>query len=682
MSELFIGEAPPLLPTNWRLRPYQQRAREAVLEEFKEHQSTLLVMATGTGKTITFADMAAEFAPLGRVMVLVHLDELAHQAREKIEAATGMTVAIEMGSDRADHDRFTRSQVVVSTWQTQNAGEGGAGRRTRFDPNKFSFLICDEAHHYVAGSPKKVVDYYRHGNPELKVLGVTATPDRQDEKALGNVFESVAMVYEPLEAIEDGWLCPLSVQSVFCEHLDFSAGGILGRQAKKTAGDINKADLQAVMEYEDCLHEVLSPTIEIADGRQTLIFASGLNHAERMVEILHRHGPNSARWIHHKTKKPERRAIFKDFRAGEFQFLVNVGIVTEGVDVPGLEVVAIARPTQSRALLAQMIGRVTRTEPGIVDAVQEDMYDDPAAERRRRIAGSKKPYGLVLDFVGNCGPLKLITPTHVLGGDYEDDVLQRAASLQLEIATEEPRDVIEILNEAKKQIREEHKLEEERKRSVIKPRAKYSLQSRDVFNVVDIEPRRSREWDNQSPLSAKERGILEKQGIDPDGFKPEEARQVMKEIFRRWKHKLASPKQAKHLKKLGLPGDLPAAVAKQVMNVIAANKFKPLKKDQVDAVHTYAVDHVLERGGFPTDIPDACRGMLFLALGKIGYRRLPAKREQKAWTWLFEQTGEERFKGHKMQRDDRPTDHQPAKHIKKAKPKPKPEPVDAQQTLF
>jgi superfamily II DNA or RNA helicase len=166
-----------------------------------------------------------------------------------------------------DDDLWDDSLCVVSTIQTQIAGR--RGRMNRFDPFKFDLLVIDEAHHSTAGSYRKVIDYYRQ-NPNLKVLGVTATPDRADEEALGQVFESVAYDYEILDAINDGWLVPINQQMVTIDGLDFSA-------IRTTAGDLNGADLAKVMEAEKNLHGIVSATLEIIGERRALVLPSPLS---------------------------------------------------------------------------------------------------------------------------------------------------------------------------------------------------------------------------------------------------------------------------------------------------------------------------------------------------------------------------------------------------------------------
>ena len=177
-----------------------------------------------------------------RALVLAHREELVFQARDKIQRVTGLSADVEMGEYRAEGGLFEQARVVVSTIQTQCSGGDGGGRMAKFDPQRFGVLIIDEAHHATSPSYRRVIDYYRT-NPALKILGVTATPDRADEEALGQVFQSVAFDYEVLDAIHDGWLVPIEQQLVHVQGLDYSS-------IRTTAGDLNGGDLAAVLEAE------------------------------------------------------------------------------------------------------------------------------------------------------------------------------------------------------------------------------------------------------------------------------------------------------------------------------------------------------------------------------------------------------------------------------------------------
>ena len=537
-----------------QLRPYQIEAIDSTLEAWRHDQALLGVAATGLGKTVLFASILARHP--GRTIVVAHREELIFQAAKTIRSVTGLDPDIEMAELKAnEHGLHGKARVIISTIQTQKAGANG-GRMTRFDPSEFGLLVVDEAHHAVASSYRKVIEHYR-ANKNLRVLGVTATPDRADETALGRVFDSVAFEYDIRFGISDGWLVPVYQNMVHVDGLDLSA-------VRTTAGDLNGADLARVMEYERNLLEIASPTIELTDGRKTLIFAASLAHAERLCEILNRYKSGCARWVHGKTPKEDRRQLLQDYAKRQFQFLVNVGVATEGFDDPSIEVVVMARPTKSRALYAQMIGRGTRPLPGVVD--DPDMFGS-ALMRRDAIAASAKTQIEVIDFVGNSGRHKLVSSADILGGNYADEVIERAReSVQSSPGTS--TDMLQALSAAEKELQEEReavKRAEAAKRARLIASAKYRTTAIDPFDVFGLMPWREKAWDKGRPLTERMIALLEKQGVQTDGLSFAQAKQLIAEITSRWQDGRCSYRQARLLAQHGLPTDVPRNVASELI---------------------------------------------------------------------------------------------------------------------
>jgi superfamily II DNA or RNA helicase len=538
------------------LRPYQQTAVEATFDEWLEHDSTLLVMPTGCGKTVVFSEIIRRMQP-ARALILAHRSELISQAVKHVEKI-GLDAEVEMGDLWAGDHLWNQKQVVVSTVQTQIAGNGGAGRMARFDPNDFGVVICDEAHHFTAKSFMRVLDHYRQ-NPRLKILGVTATPDRADEQALGQVFQSVAYDYEILDAIVDGWLVPIEQQMVTIEDLDFSA-------IRTTAGDLNGADLALVMEAEKNLHGIVSASLDIIGGRRTLVFAVTVKQAERYAEIFNRHKPGMADWVCGKTPKDQRHETFRKFRSGDTQVLVNVGVATEGYDNPAVEIIVQARPTKSRCLYSQMVGRATRPLPGLVDGLETP------EERRASIANSDKPTMLVIDFVGNAGRHKLITTADILGGKVSDEAIERAVAKAKKAGT--ALNMAEVVQAEERNI-EEQKRREAARRAKVVARATYSSRSINPFDALHLEPARERGWDKNKTLSEKQAALLRRQGIDPATMTYAQGRQVIAELFKRWDGHLASLKQCALLQKHGYDTrDLTIDQAKTMIDALAKNNWR------------------------------------------------------------------------------------------------------------
>lgn len=556
------------------LRPYQEKALQGIHDQFAKHDSTLCVLATGLGKTVIFSHLVKEYLKKGRVMVVAHREELINQAWRHLKYVTGVEPDTEMGQFYSNSYGAFRSDIVVSTVQTQNAGRGdGFKRMTKFEPDEFSLLVVDEAHHATAVSYRRVIDYYRR-NPNLKVLGVTATPDRTDEMALGQVFESVASEYEIRDAIDDGWLVGVEQRSVHVEGLDYSS-------VRTTAGDLNGKDLARVLEFEEILHGFCSPIIGKSGDRKTLVFAASCAQANRMTEILNRHKPGSAKYVHGGTDAEERRRLWPAYAAGEFQYLVNVGITTEGWDEPGVELIAIARPTKSRSLYAQMIGRGTRASPGVVDGRAD------AEDRKRAIAASSKKIIEVLDFVGNAGRHQLVTPADILGGNYDDDIVARAKlnTEKKSANTGKPVDVIEELVLAQQQLKREEAEEAERVgRSQVLLRAKYSTAKVNPFKIFNIEPCRERAWHKGRQPTDNQIACLEKAGVDVKGLSFTHASQIIDKMMRNRQAGQASFKMIKCLQRYGFSGDLPFEKARIVMDALAKNSWRPLKGKQKEAV--------------------------------------------------------------------------------------------------
>ena len=532
-----------------KLRDYQAEAVDAIWDKLDQHSSTLLVMATGTGKTISFAHAIKRCE--GRALVIAHREELIFQACDKIEKVIGERPEIEMGSLRADQQMFRRTKVIVASKDTLHPK-----RLERFKPDQFSLIITDEAHHAVAATYRRIYEHF-DGVPHL---GVTATPDRADEEALGQIFESVAFEYGIEDAIRDGWLVPIRQQSVHVHDLDFS-------QIKTTAGDLNTGELSKVMQYEKNLHAVVDPTIRLAKWRRTLIFAVSVAHAERLAEIIHRHRAGSSRFVCGSTPRDERERILTAFKNGKFQFLVNVGVFTEGFDEPGIEMVVMARKTKSRSLYAQMIGRGTRPVPGLIEDI------DSPEERCARIANSAKPNVTILDFVGNSGRHKLVSCADVLGGRYPDEVVELAERNTQQSG--EPEDVTESLRRAETQIHAEKKRKlAEVGRQQIKGKASYSTTTVDPFGVLDIEPEREVYWHRDRKPTEKQVAFLAKTGIKkPEQLTFTQAGRLCKEVIERRAKGLCTYKQARVLGSFGYDPDVTFEQAGEIITEIANNNW-------------------------------------------------------------------------------------------------------------
>lgn len=548
------------------LRDYQQQASNAIVSSFHDHPSALVVLPTGCGKTVLMADVIRRMQPK-RAMIVAHREELIEQAKEKITAWTGLECGIEMADSYAptSSSLFGSAPVVVSTIQTQISGRLKR-RMERFNPMEFGLLVIDEAHHATSKSYRKIIDHYRQ-NPHLRVLGLTATPDRSDEEALGQVFSHVAYDFEILDAIHQGYLVPIRQQMVTVEGLDFSA-------IRTTANDLNGADLGAVMESESAMQGVASAALEIIGTKRTLVFASSVRHAEMLSEIFNRHRAGMSDWVCGKTDKDRRREILSRFHRGDVQVICNCGVLTEGFDNPGVEVIVMARPTKSRSLYAQMAGRSTRPLPGLIDNL------GTPEDRRNAIATSAKPSALIVDFVGNAGKHKLVCSADILGGKVSEEAVELATrkAQTAMVPVDMTAELIAAEEELARQREERRQAEIARKARLI-GKASFTSVSIDPFDILQLTPAKERGWDKGRELSEKQRTLLRKQGIDPDSMNYTAAKQLIGEMTDRWSKHLCTLKQAKVLRRFGYdPTNMLMTEATALIDSLAKNGWRRAKE--------------------------------------------------------------------------------------------------------
>lgn len=346
------------------LRPYQFGALDGVRVAFdRGDRSTLVVCPTGTGKTVIFAELVREAVQQGiRVLVLAHRDELLKQARKKLEAV-GVWADTEKGKSRAS----TLAKVVVASVQSLRGK-----RLERFSPAQFGLIIVDESHHATATSYRAVLDHF----VEARVVGVTATPDRADGTALGEVFQSVAYRYELRQAIADEWLAPIVARRIVVDSVDLST-------IHTRAGDLAQNELAEVMVDEEALRGVVVPLLDLAQDRRTIVFGVDVDHAHKLAALINAYRPGSARAVDGETDEATREQALVEFEVGQFQFLVNCALYTEGFDCPAVSCVAVVRPTKSRALYTQMVGRGTRLLGRSLDESRANGKHDCIAEGQR-----------------------------------------------------------------------------------------------------------------------------------------------------------------------------------------------------------------------------------------------------------------------------------------------------------
>ncbi|KIH94780.1 hypothetical protein SPBR_03644 [Sporothrix brasiliensis 5110] len=359
------------------LRDYQEECIQSVLASLDRGQKRLGVsLATGAGKTVIFTQLLdriqAASADANQTLILAHRRELVEQAaRHCTRAYPDKTVEIEMGSLHASGV----ADITVASVQSITSGH----RIAKFDPSRFKLVLVDEAHHIVAPGYMRALGHFgladketcqQPGTPAL--VGVSATFSRFDGLALGAAIDEIVYHKDYLDMIGDGWLSNVIFTTVESTADLSRVRSGLGKDFQ--AGDLSRAvNTEQVNEITVRTWLAKSAATETAPARKsTLVFCVDLNHVADLTNTFRKHGID-AQFVTGDTDKRERGSRLEAFKRGDFPVLVNCGVFTEGTDMPGVDCVILARPTKSRNLLVQMIGRGMRLHKGKTNCHVIDM---------------------------------------------------------------------------------------------------------------------------------------------------------------------------------------------------------------------------------------------------------------------------------------------------------------------
>lgn len=343
------------------LRPYQQEAVKAVINEWDSgNLSTMIAMSTGTGKTeCALGVLAEEFRTkrASRVLAIAHRRELIYQPRDRVIANWQDVLPIP-GVVMGNEDECD-SQFVVATIQTLIAS-GGKRLRKMLLYGGFSHVWVDETHRIISPSFFRVFANLFVSNPELKLLGATATPQRTDKQGLRQVFDSIAHSIDIKQAIALQALAPLQGLK-FELPVDISS-------VKETEDGWDDEEVGRLLSFANIEEIIIHHWKEHAADRQTIAFTASVMQAHSLARAFRKAGV-SAEAIDGKTPTAQRDSILKKYLAGEIQLLANHNVLTEGFDAPATSCALMARPTKSDLVYIQAIGRALRLHPGKENAL-------------------------------------------------------------------------------------------------------------------------------------------------------------------------------------------------------------------------------------------------------------------------------------------------------------------------
>jgi superfamily II DNA or RNA helicase len=500
--------ARPKTYNKMELRDYQQDAVDSVFNSWQNFDRVLGVAPTGAGKTIIFAEGAARglASDGGRTLILAHRDELVNQAIDKIERCTGIVAS----KEKAELFASREAPVVVASVQSLRPS------RLRTWPREhFARVIIDEAHHALADSYARVIDWFR----ESKFFGTTATPDRGDERDLALVFEDIAFEIGLIDLIKAGYLCPIRVETVPLK-IDI-------RDVKTIAGDYAADDLgDALRPWLKKIAELLAR--DFAD-RKTLVFLPLIAISQEFAALCRDYGMAAE---HIDGDSSDRAEILTRFSRGETRLLSNAMLLTEGYDEPSVDCVVCLRPTKIRSLYAQIIGRGTRIHPG-------------------------KDHLLIPDFLWLSDRHDLVKPAQLMASSPDE-------AGRIEAQLEAANGMLGLAKEfSDTALLEAQSVEAERRRQLAEKLAGSQNKQKKLYDVITVatdlrdvlltEFVPTMQWHQETPTQGQ-RDTLEKFGIDSVSVQSRgHASAVIDRLIKRAKLHLATPGQLRWLVKLRHP---------------------------------------------------------------------------------------------------------------------------------
>ena len=340
------------------LRPYQETGKQEIRRAMAAGKRNVLLQAScGAGKTIISADIVKSAIEKGsKVLFLVNRRDLVKQTVEKYtQYGLGEYLGVIMAGEQSALDM----PVQIASLQTY-------GRRLNFEEPEFNawfhkanLVIYDECHSCNAKTYKKIIDLYKG---KAYIIGLSATPMRGDGSGLGEVFDTIIECIPTKELIEMGHLVPMVYYAPSKPDLE---------RLRIIAGDYDKKELSERVNKPKLIGDIYDNWARLAYDRQTIIFATDVKHSKYIRDYFRGKGV-SIEHIDAHTTDEEREEFYRNFENGDIQVMTNVGIATEGSDLPYVSAIVVARPTRVLGKWLQMAGRGARPSAGKKDCILLD----------------------------------------------------------------------------------------------------------------------------------------------------------------------------------------------------------------------------------------------------------------------------------------------------------------------
>ena len=352
MFKAFEANLPVQMGQTIELRDYQQEAIDN-LKKMREDGKTiaLLYHATGVGKTITAATDAKAVG--GQTLFLVNALKLASQAKDTFAKVWPEATLGEYTGSQKD---MTQTVIFATVQSISKDLE-------KFSPTDFDYLIVDECHHAAANTYQKIFTYF---HPKF-ILGLTATPERSDGEDMLELFQNVAHKMDLKTAVERGVLVPIRYIRVKT-NIDLTDVRINGIK-------YNSQDLESKLFIPERNQLIVDTYLRYVNGKKTVIFCASVDHAAEIAKLLRDSGVK-AEAVSGRDRVEVREKILKDYETGSTNVLCACDLLNEGWDSPHTTVLFMARPTMSKTIYLQQLGRGTRRCPGKEDLLVIDFVDN------------------------------------------------------------------------------------------------------------------------------------------------------------------------------------------------------------------------------------------------------------------------------------------------------------------
>jgi len=336
-----------------RLRPYQSQGIDRLRAAYAQGARAVLCVApTGAGKTVVASEIIRQAVAKGtRVLFLAHRTELIDQCAGKLQEN-----AVEHGVIQGTRPQRPEAPVQVASVQT-------LARRQQIPD--VDLIVTDECHHQTAASYQRITGRY----PDARLLGLTATPYRLDGSGLGTIYQAMEVLATIPELIAGGFLVP---PEVWGTPRTPDMQGV-----RRRGGDFAQGEAADMVDRPHLVGDVVRTWADRALDRTTVVFAASVEHSRHLVAAFNAAGVRAAH-LDAQTPADDRALVLAGLAGGRLSAVSNVGLLTEGWDLPRCACVSMARPTASRGLYMQMAGRGLRTCQGKDDCLILDHVGNTA----------------------------------------------------------------------------------------------------------------------------------------------------------------------------------------------------------------------------------------------------------------------------------------------------------------